>query len=91
MLAYSLFTLSALHALFMGFVEHRLHRNPSATQQSSLPSLLSMETLALPHDRDCLSPVDTLTHDLLRLFFSEQIFGKALVVFDHKTLFAFAS
>ncbi len=88
MLAYSLFTLSALHALFMGFVEHKLHRKSFSSQQSSLPSILSMETLLF---RMIGIAFLLLTLTLISgLFFSEQIFGKALV-FDHKTLFAFAS
>ncbi len=88
MLAYSLFTLSALHALFMGFVEHKLHRKSFNSQQSSLPSILSMETLLF---RMIGIAFFLLTLTLISgLFFSEQIFGKALV-FDHKTVFAFAS
>lgn len=88
MLAYSLFTLSALHALFMGFVEQRLHRRAINRHQASLPSILSMEALLF---RMIGIAFVLLTAALVSgLFFSEQIVGKALV-FDHKTLFAFAS
>ena len=88
MLAYSLFTLSALHALFMGFIEQKLHRRTINRHQASLPSILSMEALLF---RMIGVAFVLLTVTLISgLFFSEQIFGKALV-FDHKTLFAFAS
>ena len=88
MLAYSLFTLSALHALFMGFIEQKLHRRTINQHQASLPSILSMEALLF---RMIGVAFVLLTFTLISgLFFSEQIFGKALV-FDHKTLFAFAS
>lgn len=88
MLAYSLFTLSALHALFMGFIEHRLHRKAISKHQASLPSILSMEALLF---RMIGIAFLLLTLTLISgLAFSEQIFGKAFV-FDHKTLFAFAS
>lgn len=88
MLAYSLFTLSALHALFMGFIEQKLHRRAINRHQATLPSILSMEALLF---RMIGVAFLLLTVTLISgLFFSEQIFGKAFV-FDHKTLFAFAS
>lgn len=88
MLAYSLFTLSALHALFMGFVEHKLHRRTVSKHQASLPSILSMEALLFRMIGIAFALLTlTLTSGLV---FSEQIFGKAFVL-DHKTLFAFAS
>lgn len=88
MLAYSLFTLSALHAIFMGFAERRLHRRVIEKRPSSLPPILTMEAL--------LFRMIGLGFFLLTIalgsgfLFSEQIFGKALVP-DHKTLFAFTS
>lgn len=88
MLAYSLFTLSALHAVFMSLVERKLHQKNLSRQLGSLPPILTMETL--------LFRMITLAFLLLTfalasgLMFSEEIFGKALVL-DHKTLFAFAS
>lgn len=88
MLAYSLLTLSALHAIFMGFTERALHNRSLKRSLSSLPPLLAMESL--------LFKMLLLGFILLTLtvgsgvFFSEEIFGKALTI-DHKTLFAFAS
>lgn len=88
MLAYSLFTLSALHAIFMSFVERKLHQRVVDKHLSSLPPILTMEAL--------LFRMITLAFGLLTLalgsgiLFSEAIFGKALVL-DHKTLFAFVS
>lgn len=89
MLAYSLFTLSALHAVFMGFAERKLHhRGPNTTHLSSFPPLLAMETLLF---RMITIAFLLLTVTLISgVLFSEAIFGKAMV-FDHKTLFAFAS
>ncbi|MEO8409820.1 MAG: cytochrome c biogenesis protein CcsA [Propionivibrio sp.] len=88
MLAYSLFTLSALHAVFMGFVERKLHHRAVDRHLSSLPPILTMEAL--------LFRLITVAFCLLTLalgsgiMFSEAIFGTALV-FDHKTLFAIVS
>ncbi|MDR3298473.1 MAG: cytochrome c biogenesis protein CcsA [Candidatus Accumulibacter sp.] len=88
MLAYSLFTVSALNAVFMGFIEHKLRRGIIGGHQASLPSILSMETLLF---RLIGIAFLLLTLTLISgLVFSEQIFGKA-VVFAHKTTFAFAS
>jgi ABC-type uncharacterized transport system permease subunit len=88
MLAYSLFTLSALHAVFMGGIEYRLHRGALGRPQRRLPSILSMETLLF---RLIVVAFLLLTLTLISgLVFSEQIFGKAFI-FDHKSLFAFAS
>jgi len=88
MLAYSLFTLSALHAVFMSFVERKLHLRVVDRHLASLPPILAMEAL--------LFRMITVAFFLLTLtlgsgvMFSEAIFGKALVL-DHKTLFAFIS
>jgi ABC-type uncharacterized transport system permease subunit len=88
MLAYSLFTLAALHAVFMSFAERKLHQRVVSKRLASLPPILTMEAL--------LFHMITLAFCLLTLalasgvMFSEAIFGQA-VVFDHKTLFAFAS
>ncbi len=88
MLAYSLFTLSAVHALFMSFIEQKLHRKAINKHQTSLPSILAMESVLF---RMIGAAFLLLTVTLISgLLFSEQIFGKALV-FDHKTVFAFAS
>lgn len=88
MLAYSLLTLAALHAIFMGFTEKALHRRTLRRSLASLPPLLTMESL--------LFRMLTLGFILLTLtvgsglLFSESLFGKPLV-FDHKTVFAIAS
>jgi len=88
MLAYSLLTLSALHAIFMGFTENALHKRSMKRSLASLPPLLTMESL--------LFRMLLLGFILLSLtvgsgvFFSEALFGKPMSL-DHKTLFAFAS
>jgi hypothetical protein len=88
MLAYSLFTLSALHAIFMGFAERKLHQRAITKSLTSLPPILTMEALLF---RMITVAFLLLTVALLSgVMFSEAIFGKAMVL-DHKTLFAFAS
>jgi len=88
MLAYSLFTLSALHAVFMGFTEKALHRKALTRSLASLPPLMAMEALLF---RMLLIAFVLLTLALgSGVLFSEALFGKALTL-DHKTLFAFAS
>jgi len=88
MLAYSLLTLSALHAIFMGFIETALHKRSLKRSLASLPSLMAMESL--------LFRMLTVGFILLTLtvgsgaFFAKTLFGKPLSI-DHKTLFAFAS
>jgi ABC-type uncharacterized transport system permease subunit len=88
MLAYSLFTLSALHAVFMGYTERKLHQRSLTKSLASLPPLLTMEAL--------LFRMITIGFVLLTIalgsgaMFSDEIFGKALTL-DHKTLFAFVS
>src|SRR5574343_1210430 len=88
MLAYSLLTLSALHAIFMGFTERSLHKRSLKRSLASLPPLLTMESLFFKMLLIGFILV-TLTVGS-GLFFSEALFGKPLSV-DHKTLFAFAS
>ncbi|HRF11590.1 MAG TPA: cytochrome c biogenesis protein CcsA [Candidatus Accumulibacter phosphatis] len=88
MLAYSLFTLSALHAVFMGFAERKLHQRAVTRSLTSLPPILTMEALLF---RMILVAFCLLTAALVSgVMFSEALFGKAMA-FDHKTLFAFAS
>lgn len=88
MLAYSLFTLSALHAVFMGYTEKKLHQHALTRSLASLPPLLTMEALLF---RMIIVAFILLTITLgSGVLFSEEIFGKALKL-DHKTLFAFAS
>ena len=88
MLAYSLFTLSALHAVFMGFVEKKLHQRTLNRQLTSLPPILAMEALLF---RMIVIAFSLLTIALgSGVMFSEVIFGRAMAL-DHKTLFGFAS
>ena len=88
MLAYSLLTLSALHAIFMGFTERALHNRSLKRSLSSLPPLLTMESLLF---KMLLIGFILLTLTVgSGVFFSEALFGKPLSL-DHKTLFAFAS
>lgn len=88
MLAYSLFTLAALHAILMAIAEKRLHRGQMTPLFAGLPPLLTMEALLfrLIHIAFVLLTL-TLASGIL---FSEQIFGKALP-FNHKTVFAMLS
>lgn len=88
MLAYSLLTLSALHAIFMGFTENALHRRSLKRSLASLPPLLAMESLLF---RMLLIGFVLLTIAVgSGALFSESLFGRPLT-FDHKTLFAIAS
>lgn len=88
MLAYGLFTLSALHAIFMSLIERQLHHKEISPRFAHFPPLLAMETLLF---HMITAAFLLLTVALASgLLFSEAIFGKALSL-DHKTLFAFAS
>ena len=88
MLSYSLFTLSALHAVFMGFIERKLRHREFSAQLTSLPPILTMETLLF---RMIAIAFSLLTLTLASgLLFSEAIFGKAVPI-AHKTFFAFAA
>ena len=76
MLAYSLFTLSALHAVFMGIAERKLHHKEVNRRLVSLPPLLTMETVLF---RMILIGFSLLTVALVSgVMFSETIFGKAV-------------
>lgn len=88
MLAYSLFTLAALHALLMAVAEKSLHRGRLPPLLAGLPPLLTMEALLfrLIHIAFFLLTLTLLSG----VFFSEALFGKAMT-FGHKTLFAFIS
>lgn len=88
MLAYSLFTLSALHALFMGIVEQKLHSGALDRQISGLPPILAMEALLFQMIGVAFALLTVTVGS--GVFFSEAIFGKPLA-FDHKTVFAFAA
>jgi ABC-type uncharacterized transport system permease subunit len=88
MLAYSLFTLAALHAVLMAVTEKHLHRGQLTPLFAGLPPLLTMEALLfrLIHIAFFLLTITLLSGVL----FSEQLFGKALT-FNHKTIFAVVS
>lgn len=88
MLAYSLFTLAALHALLMAFAENRLHRGRLSRTLVNLPPLMTMERLLfrLIHIAFALLTLTLFTG----VVFSETLFGKALP-FNHKTVFALVS
>ncbi len=96
MLAYSLFTIAALHAALMTVLERRLHGGKLAGHSgeslagpwASLPPLMTLEVL--------LFRILTLGFVLLTLtlgtgfLFSEELFGKAMR-FNHKTVFGIMS
>jgi ABC-type uncharacterized transport system permease subunit len=96
MLAYSLFTIAALHAALMTVLERRLHAGKLAAPSgeslagpwASLPPLMTLEAL--------LFRILGLGFVLLTLtlgtgfVFSEELFGKA-VRFNHKTVFGIMS
>ena len=88
MLAYSLFTLSALHGIFMSYTERKLHQRALTKSLASLPPLMTMEALLF---RMIGTAFVLLTIALgTGILFSEEVFGRALTA-DHKTIFAFAS
>jgi ABC-type uncharacterized transport system permease subunit len=88
MLAYSLLTLAALHALLMASAEKQLHRGRLSRALANLPPLLTMEALLF---RLILIGFVLLTLTLgSGILFSETLFAKALS-WDHKTVFAIAS
>ncbi len=85
MLAYSLFTLAALHALLMAVAEKGLHRGRISPLIAGLPPLLTMEALLfkLIHIAFALLTLTLVSGAV----FSDVVFGKA-ISFNHKTLFA---
>jgi len=92
--AYSLLTIAALHALLMALLDRRLHAPMQAPAQGvgrifgQLPSLLALERLLF---RLIAAGFVLLTATLVTgVFFSEQLFGRALR-FEHKTVFTIAS
>jgi ABC-type uncharacterized transport system permease subunit len=92
MLAYSLFTMAALHALLMTVLERQLHGRAGAGSLAGplagLPPLLSMERLLF---RLIAVGFLLLTFTLATgIAYSETLFGRAMKL-DHKTLFAVIS
>jgi ABC-type uncharacterized transport system permease subunit len=91
-IAYSLLTIAALHALLMSLIEKRLHGSglgdELAGPLASLPPLLTLEILLF---RILGAGFVMLTLTLATgVAFSETLFGQALQ-FNHKTLFAVLS
>ena len=85
MLAYSLFTLAALHALLMSVAGRQLHNARFSRLLTSLPPLMTMEALLF---RLIAIAFSLLTLTLATgVMFSESLFGQAFRV-DHKTVFA---
>jgi len=95
MLAYSLFTIAALHATLMTVLERRLHgRKHAGANESfagpwaSLPPLMTLETLLF---RILIVGFVLLSLTLGSGFlFSEELFGQA-ARFNHKTVFGIVS
>jgi ABC-type uncharacterized transport system permease subunit len=94
MAAYSLLTIAALHAMLMAVLDRRLHSPLQAPAKGlgrifgQLPSLLALEKLLF---RLIGAGFVLLTATLVTgVFFSEQLFGRALR-FEHKTVFTIAS
>jgi ABC-type uncharacterized transport system permease subunit len=87
-LAYALFTVAALHALLMLFLERRLHEGEMPAAFDGLPPLLRVERLLF----QLLGAAFVfLTLTLLSgVFFSETLFGQAFQV-TYKTVFAIFS
>lgn len=87
-LAYALFTVAALHALLMLFLDKRLHAGTFDVLNNNLPPLLAIEKLLF---RLLGFAFILLTATLISgVFFSENLFGKAFET-THKTVFAFMS
>lgn len=87
-LAYSLFTIAAMHALLMAVAERHLHSGSLSTPLQRLPPLLTMEHLLF---RILWAGFILLTLTLVSgMLFSEELFGKALQL-SHKTVFALIS
>ena len=88
LLAYSLFTIAALHAVLMDLLERRLHHAARPGLFSTLPPLLTMESLLF---RVLWTGFILLTLTLATgIVFSEELFGRA-VTLSHKTVFGFLS
>lgn len=88
MLAYSLLTIAALHAMLMTIVEYQLHHPAARSLLTNLPPLLSMEKLLFGI---IWIGFVLLTLTLLSgIVFSKEVFGQS-VTFSHKTLFGFIS
>jgi len=93
-LAYSLLTIAALHAMLMAALDRELHRGAGAASAQpsrlfrQIPPLLAMERLLF---RLITAGFVLLTLTVASgILFSEHLFGRALR-FEHKTVFALAA
>lgn len=88
MLAYSLLTFAALHALLMAAAERNLHNKPTWINLPDFPPIVPMEMLLF---RVIIVGFVLLTLTLVSgILFSEQIFGQPLK-FNHKNVFTIVS
>lgn len=88
MIAYSLFTFAALHALLMAVAERSLHHKSTLVKLPDFPPLMSMESLLF---KIIGFGFILLTITLISgMWFSEEIFGKPLQL-NHKTVFSIIS
>jgi ABC-type uncharacterized transport system permease subunit len=88
LLAYSLFTIAAVHTVLMALAERRLHGHVLSQILGKLPPLLTMEALLF---RIITVGFVLLTLSILSgVMFSEELFHKPLQ-FNHKSLFALLS
>ena len=88
MLAYSLFTFAALHAVLMAAAERALHKKTSLLNLAKFPPLMTMESLLF---KTISLGFVLLTFTLVSgMLFSEQIFHQALK-FNHKNIFTIIS
>ncbi len=87
-LAYALFTVAALHALLMLFLEKRLHSGAMPTEMQGMPPLLRIEKLLF----QLLGVAFVLlTATLISgVFFTESLYGKAFQL-THKSVFGMIS
>jgi ABC-type uncharacterized transport system permease subunit len=88
LIAYSLFTFAAMHAVLMTIAERSLHNRPTLIKLPTFPPLMVMENLLF---RVISIAFVLLTCTLISgMLFSEAIFGKPLQ-FNHKVIFSIAS
>ncbi|MEO8417167.1 MAG: cytochrome c biogenesis protein CcsA [Methylophilaceae bacterium] len=88
MLAYSLFTFAALHALLMAAAERNLHQKQALIRLPDFPPLMIMETLLF---RVITIGFVLLTCTLISgILFSEQLFQQPMK-FNHKNVFTMLS
>lgn len=88
MLAYSLFTIAALHAVLISQVETRLHQASLPRVLRNLPPLMTMESLLF---RIIAAGFALLSLTLASgILFSEEIFGTPWQL-NHKVIFGFLS